>query len=332
MKAATCLAPLLQAFFIQRLMSQRQASRHTIASYRDAFRLLLRFAQERLRKSPSELLLDDVDAPFIVNFLEHLEKSQGNCARSRNSRLAAIHSFFRFVALEEPAHSAHIQRVLAIPAKRFDRKPINFLTRPEIEALLASPNQRTHLGRRDHAIILLAVVTGLRVSELVGLRCRDIVLGSGAHVNCLGKGRKERATPLLKQAVQALTAWLKERGVASEEPLFTNARGGPLSTDGVRYLLAKHVARARSRCATLQRKHVSPHVLRHSNAMQLLLAGIDRSVIALLLGHESVETTQMYLNADLELKERILRKVSPYHGQNGRFTPGDQLLNFLSGL
>jgi len=158
------------------------------------------------------------------------------------------------------------------------------------------------------------------------------VLGSGAHVNCLGKGRKERATPLLKQAVQALTAWLKERGVASEEPLFTNARGGPLSTDGVRYLLAKHAARARSRCATLQRKNVSPHVLRHSNAMQLLLAGVDRSVIALLLGHESVETTQMYLNADLELKERILRKVSPYNGQNGRFTPGDQLLNFLSGL
>jgi site-specific recombinase XerD len=323
---------LLEAFFTDRLVRQRHASPHTIAGYRDSFRLLLGFAQERLKKEPSAFELEELDAPLIGAFLDHLEKHRGNSARSRNVRLAAIHSFFRYAALHEPGHAASIQRVLAIPSKRYDRKLVGFLTRPEIDALLAAPNRKCWGGRRDHVLLLLAVQTGLRVSELIGLRTQDVVLGTGAHVRCDGKGRKERCTPLRKEAVTVLRAWLRERPADPAGPLFPNARGGALSRDGVQYLLAKHFAIARQRCPSLKQKHVSPHVLRHSMAMDLLQHGVDRSVIALWLGHESPETTQIYLAANLEMKEEALAKSAPMNVRAGRFRPGDRLLAFLKGL
>jgi len=332
MNTSANLPALLQAFFTDRLMRQRRASPHTIASYRDAFRLLLRFVQERAKKAPSTLALEDLQAPLLGEFLDHLEHERGNSARTRNTRLAAVHSFFRYVALLEPASSASIQRVLAMPAKRYDRRPIEFLTRPEIEAVLAVPNAATWIGRRDRTLLLLMAQTGLRVAETVALRCEDVVIGSGAHVRCLGKGRKERCTPLRKETVAALRNWLHERNGRLSDPLFPTTRGGSLSRDAVEYLLAKHVAVARQACSSLTRKRVSPHVLRHSAAMDLLQHGVDRSVIALWLGHESIETTQMYLHASLELKESALAKTAPLGVPAGRYRPDDRLLAFLTGL
>lgn len=332
MKTFINFAGLLEKYFTDRLMRQRQASPHTIASYRDTFCLLLRFAQDHLKKSPSMLMLEHLDAPFVAAFLDHLEKERGNCARSRNARLAAIHSFFQYAALHAPDHSALIQRVLAIPNKRYDRTQIEFLTHREIEALLAAPDVSTWSGRRDRTLLLVAVQTGLRVSELVGLRCEDVVLGRGAHVRCLGKGRKERCTPLRKDAVRALRGWLRERNPQVSDPLFPSTRGGPLGPDGVEHLLAKHLATARKRCSSLKKKHVTPHVLRHSAAMELLLAGVDRSVIALWLGHERPDTTQIYLHANLALKEQALAKTTPLNVQPGRYRPDDELLAFLKNL
>ncbi|MCK4488286.1 MAG: site-specific integrase, partial [Desulfobacterales bacterium] len=259
MKTNADFPRLLQAFFTDRLMRQRKASQHTIASYRDTFRLLLGFAQQRLKKVPSKLAIEDLDAPFIGAFLDHLERGRGNNARSRNVRLAAIHSFFQYVALHEPSHSALAQRILAIPSKRYKRRQIEFLTRSEIDALLAAPDRDTWTGRRDRALMLVTVQTGLRVSELTGLCCQDIVLGAGAHVRCTGKGRKERCTPLRKEAVATLRAWLRERNADPSDPLFPNARGGPLSPDGVQYLLDKHIATASQQCPSLKKKRVSPH-------------------------------------------------------------------------
>lgn len=326
------LAVLLQPFFTERLMRQRQASPSTIAAYRDAFRLLLRYMQQRFKKPPSAVMLADLDAPIIGAFLDHLERDRKNGPRSRNARLAAIHSFFRYVAVLEPAHSALIQRVLAIPTKRYDRALVGFLTAPQIYALLAAPDSASKMGRRDHALILLAVQTGLRASELVGLRCQDVVLETGPHVRCHGKGRKERCTPLTRQTVRVLRRWLRERQAAPTDPLFPSARGGRLGRDGLEHLLAKHVATASLRCPTLKRKRVTAHVLRHSTAVQLLQAGVDRSVIALWLGHESVETTQMYLDADLAIKEKALAKTAPLRVRTKRYRPDDQLLSFLDGL
>jgi len=323
---------LLERFFTQRLMQQRQASAHTIASYRDTFRLLLKFVQKRLRKAPSTLSLEDIDAPIVVDFLDELEKVRKVTPRTRNLRLTAIHSFFRYVAFEAPAHAAQIQRVLAIPPKRFARKLVPFLNRPEVDALLAAPDQRTWSGRRDHALILLAVQTGLRLAELTGLRRQDLQLETGAHVRVIGKGRKERCTPLSKNTRSVLVAWLKEPPRQPDQPVFPNARGGQLSAHGVHYLVAKHVAVAIRSCPSLGKKRVSPHVLRHAAAMDLLQQGIDRSVIALWLGHESVETTQMYLDADLELKQRVLDAVVPPNGKPGRYRPDDKLLGFLNSL
>ncbi|MHC4137778.1 MAG: site-specific integrase [Planctomycetota bacterium] len=323
---------LLEAFFTDRLMRQRQASPHTIASYRDTFRLLLEFASPRLRKIPSALSLDDLDAPLIGTFLDHLETARGISARSRNVRLAAIHSFFKYAAFQQPAHSALIQRVLAMPSKRYDKSAIEFLSRSEIDALIASPDQRAWIGRRDRALLLLAVQSGLRVSELVGLRCQDVVLDSGAHVRCQGKGRKERCTPLRKEAVTVLRAWLREQNSPPASPLFPNMRGGQLSRDAVADLLAKHVHSASLRCPSLKQKRVSPHVLRHTAAMDLLQHGVDRSVIALWLGHESIETTQMYLHANLQLKEAALARTAPMNVRAGRYRPGDRLLAFLKSL
>jgi site-specific recombinase XerD len=246
--------------------------------------------------------------------------------------LAAIHSFFRFVALEEPAHSGLCQRVLAVPSKRYDRALIAFLTLPEIDALLAVPDRTTWRGRRDYIVLLVAVQTGLRVSELIGLRAQDLVLETGAHVRCHGKGRKERCTPLTRQAVTALRRWLAERRPAPDDPVFPTAQGRPLSRDAVARLLATHTASARRTCVTLAHKRVSPHVLRHTTAMQLLLAGVDRALIALWLGHESVETTQVYLDADLPAKEALLAKTSPVTVPPGRYRPDDRLLAFLTSL
>jgi integrase/recombinase XerD len=327
------LARLLEAFFTDRLIRQRQASPHTIAAYRDAFRLLLGFARQRLEKEPSALGLEDLDPRVIGAFLDDLEKRRGNTARSRNARLAAIHSFFRYAALEEPSHSAVIQRVLAMPSKRCGRKLVGFLTRIEIDALLAAPDRTCWSGRRDHALILLAVRTGLRVSELTGLRRRDVVLGAGAHVRCEGKGRKERCTPLRKETARVLREWLRESPADPASPVFPSTRGTPLSRDGVQYLLGKHADIARRRCVSLAKKRVSPHVLRHSAAMDLLQHGVDRSVIALWLGHESTETTQMYLAADLTMKEKALAKTQPIGAPAARrFRPNDRLLVFLKGL
>lgn len=325
-------APLLEGFFTQRLMRQRCASTHTIASYRDTFRMLLQFVQHTLRKAPSALLLDDIDAPLVVAFLDDLEAKRGITARTRNLRLTAIHSFFRYVAFEAPAHAAQTQRVLAIPAKRFTRALVPFLSRPEVDALLAAPDLRTWSGRRDHALILLAVQTGLRLSELTGLVPNDLQLGAGAHVRVIGKGRKERCAPLSKSTRAVLAAWTREPPKVAEQPVFPNAQGGRLSAHGVQYLLAKHVATAATACPSLKLKRVSPHVLRHTTAMDLLQEGVDRSVIALWLGHESIETTQMYLDADLDLKQRVLDRMTPPTGRPGRYRPDDKLLAFLKGL
>lgn len=332
MKTNNNLPGLIEAFFTDRLMRQRQASPNTIASYRDSFCLLFKFAKQHLNKEPSNLSIEDLNAAFIGSFLNHIEKDRGNCARSRNVRLAAIHSFFKYIALQDPSHSALIQRVLAIPTKRYERKPIDFLTKAEIEALLAAPDPSTWSGRRDSALLHLAIQTGLRVSELIGLTCKDIVLDSGAHVRCKGKGRKERCTPIGKNLVSLLRSWLREQPGQPDDPLFPNTRGGFLSRDGVEYLLTKHVAAAAQKCPSMQKKRVSPHVLRHTAAMELLQHGVDITVIALWLGHESPETTQMYVQANLKMKEKALAKTTPVNLKPGRYQPNDQLLAFLKSL
>lgn len=327
-------ADLLQAFFVERLARQQQMSSHTIASYRDTFRLLFEFAEKRLKKAPSMLSFEDLKAPFIIAFLGHLEHERGNSVQSRNVRLAAIRSFFRFAALNEPRCSGTIQRVLAIPNKRHGRKQVAFLTVPEIEALLSAIRRDTWIGRRDHMLLLLAVQTGLRVSELAGLHREDVILvgGSGAHVRCQGKGRRERSTPLKKEAAAAMGAWLGERNGAPSDALFPNARGGFLSRDGIAYLLKKYVALAAQSCASLKTKRISPHVLRHSFAMNLLDQGVDRVVIALLLGHESLSSTDLYLHGNLELKEKALAKTVPLNARAGRYRPPDRLMAFLKTL
>ena len=308
------LAALLQTFFTDRLIAQRRVSAHTVASYRDTFRLLLQFTQKELGKSPSQLGIVDLSSALIGAFLDGLEKNRANASRSRNLRLTAIRSFFRYAALECPEHSAGIQRVLAIPPKRQSSRVVDFLTRPEIEALLEVPDQRIWLGRRDRVLLLFTIQTGLRLSELIGLRQCDIHLERGAHVRCEGKGRKQRCTPLTRTTVQALKAWVREEGRDEAKILFPSARGGRLSHDSVQYLVSKYAKSAAKSCATLRKKRVTPHVLRHTTAMELLQAGVDRSVIALWLGHESVETTQIYLDANLALKEEALKEnVSGEH-------------------
>ena len=323
---------LLQRFFTDRLLRQRQASPHTVAGYRDCFRLLLHFAKERLGKMPSQLCVEDLDAPFIGLFLDQLECVRKNSARTRNARLGAIHSFFQYVALEEPALALHCQRILAVPNKRHEQRPIEFLDRDEIDALLAIPNLSTWLGRRDRTLLLVGVQTGLRVSELIGLNCQDVVFGTGAHVRCLGKGRKQRCTPLRPETARALQVWLRERQGLPDQPVFPSIRGGRLSRDAVERLITKYTHRAERSCSSLKRKKVSPHVLRHAAAMDLLHHGVDRSVIALWLGHESVETTQMYLHADMRLKEKAMARTAPLGVKPARYRPDDKLLAFLESL
>jgi site-specific recombinase XerD len=273
MKVHTSLSTLLHGYFTQRLIAEMGASPHTVACYRDTFRLLFGFAKNRLGKSPTILLPQDLDAPFVGLFLNHLEKSRGNAPASRNIRLAAIHSFFKYVALQEPSLGALAQRVLAIPCKRHVSKPIDFLTSIEMESLLAVPDQGTWMGRRDRALLLVAMQTGLRASELIGLRCQDVVLGCGAHVRCLGKGRRERCTPLRKDSLAVLRAWLRERNGKPLDPLFPNARGTSLSHDGLDYILSKHIAQAKLKCPSLLKKRVTPHVLRHYADLRTMPTG-----------------------------------------------------------
>lgn len=325
-------AALLQSYFTDRLYRQRQASPHTISGYRDTFRLLLRFATEQLHTAPTKLKLESLDSPFIGRFLDHLEQERGCTARTRNARLGAIRSFFRYVAMNEPSHALLCQRVLAMPNKRHERKTIAFLTRPEMDALVTAPDRSRWAGRRDSALLLLAVQTGLRLSELTQLNCQDVHLESGAHVRCDGKGRKERCTPLRPDAVRMLGAWLRERKGRPEEPLFPSIRAGRLSSDAVQLLVSKHTATAGARCPSLQRKKVTPHVLRHTAAMDLLQHGVDRTVLALWLGHESEETTQIYIHADMRLKERALSRTDPLKATPRRYKPTDALLAFLESL
>lgn len=322
----------LQRFFTDRLAMQLHASPNTVASYRDTFRLLLKYAAERVRRQPTQLQVLDLDAKLVGDFLTFLETNRGNGARSRNTRLSAIHSFFKYVAGNEPQLLHHCQKVLAMPSKRYEKRTIDFLTHTEIEALIGAADKAARSGRRDRMLLLLALQTGLRVSELINLNCGDVALGAGAHVRCMGKGRKERATPLRKDCVEALRRWPSERRSADSEPLFSSNRGDRLSRDAVERIVRKHVELASDTCATLKGKRVTPHVLRHSAAMQLLQNGVDRTVIALWLGHESVETTQMYVHADIELKERAMAKTQPVAAALGRHRPGDELLAFLEGL
>lgn len=328
----TALAPTLQAFFTDGLARQRRASPNTVVAYRDAFRLLLGYVQDRTARTPARLNIEDLDAEMITAFLAHLEGERGNGIRTRNARLAALHSFFRFAALRHPEHAWLIQRVLAIPQKRAGRGIVAFLSQAEVEALLGSPDRATRQGRRDHALLLLAVQTGLRVSELTTLRCGDVELGRGAHVRTVGKGRKERCTPLTAEGVRVLGAWMRERGGQAASPLFPGRGGGILSSDAVQRMVAKHTAAAAVNCPSLRGKRVAPHVLRHTTAMSLLAAGVDQSVIALWLGHERVETTDVYMHGDLAIKERAIARIAPLGAKPGRYRPPDALMAFLEAL
>jgi len=332
MKIGCDFPALLQTFFTDRLMAQRNASPHTIAAYRDTFRLLFAYAQEQLGKPPSALTLEDLDTSFIGIFLDHLEHERRNTARSRNARLAAIRSFFRYAAYQLPEHSSLVQRVLSLPSKKHQRTLIEYLTEEETKALLDAPDRHTWAGRRDYALLLVAIQTGLRVSELCGLCCRDVTMGTGAHLRCLGKGRKMRCTPLTRSVVAVLKSWLKEQGNQSTDPLFPNHRGGQISADGVQFILAKHTAVALLQCPSMKEKKISPHVLRHTAAMNLLHAGADTATIALWLGHENLETVHIYVEADLARKQKILAKTAAPTGSVKRFRPDDALLAFLKGL
>lgn len=326
------LAPALQAFFTTRLGNERDVSPHTIDSYRHTFRLLLAYAKKRTGKAPSELELGDLDAALISSFLDHLERDRGCGAGTRNTRLAAVHSFFAFASYRHPEHAETIQQVLAIPQKKTERRPRSFLTPAEMEALLAAPDLSTWSGQRDHMLLAVALRTGLRLSELTGLRCQDVELGAGAHLKCLGKGRKRRDTPLDKATVSLLRAWLNKRKGEPDDPLFPSRQGGRLSPDAVQRLVAKHVATARASCPSLTSKHITAHNLRHSCAMDLLGNGVDVATVAMWLGHEKLESVNAYLHSDLTMKERALARRSPLKTQVGRYRPGDALLAFLESL
>lgn len=326
------IAPTMQSFFTERLTKQRQASAHTIASYRDSFRLLLEFMQQRSGRSPSRLDWQDLDAEAICDFLDHLEVDRHNSARTRNARLTAIRSLFAYAALRHPEHAALITRVLAIPAKRFDKATVSFLDEGEVTALLAAPSRSRWEGRRDHVFMFVAIQTGLRVSELLGLNCGDVALGTGAHVRCEGKGRKQRAVPLTGPVEAVMRVWLTERRGLRDEPLFPTRTGRRLSRDAVQRRVAVHAANAAVRCPSLKGRRISPHVFRHTSAMSLLHAGVDTTVIALWLGHADVRSTNAYLHADLAIKERALARLTPTTSKPGRYHPPDRLLAFLEAL
>jgi integrase/recombinase XerD len=329
---ATNLPALLQRFFTDRLLSQLGASSHTVASYRDTFKLLLAFASKHLGRPPFRLRVEDIDAALLGDFLDDLEQKRANTAKTRNTRLAALRAFFRFVSYAEPAFSLQCQRVLAIPTKRHERKMVDFLSEEETAALIAAPDRTTRIGRRDNVLLLLATETGLRNAELRSLRRRDVELGAGAHVRCSGKGRKMRCTPLRRDVTAALESWLAECGEGPDAPVFPSSRGAFLSADALQALVARHAVAAGTKCSSLAGRSITPHTLRHTTAMALLRRGVDQTVIALWLGHESAETTQIYLHADMRLKERALAHSDPSGTQPVRFRPPDPLLAFLQSL
>ncbi len=326
------LAPTLQAFFTDRLLTQRNASPRTVAAYRDTMRLLLSFAQRQTGKQASQLDFADLDAPLIGAFLNHLEQERGNSPRTRNARLAAIHSLFRYAALRHPEHAASIARVIEIPAKRHQRALISYLNQREIEALLRAPDRTTWLGRRDHALLLVAIQTGLRVSELVDLTIAAVSLGTGANVRVTAKARKERCAVLTAETAAVLRGWLRERRGEADDALFPTRRGGPLTTRAVALLLDRHSATAAAECPSLATKRVTPHVLRHTNAMLLRAQNVDILTIALWLGHESTKSTEIYLHADDRLKQQAIERTAPISTRPGRYEPPDALLAFLEGL
>jgi site-specific recombinase XerD len=328
----TALTSTLQLFFTERLARQRKASPRTVISYRNTFRLLLHFLHDRTGKAPSSLDWQDLSAEAIMAFLDHLETDRHNSARSRNARLAALRSLFRYAALRHPEHAQLIQQVLAIPQKRFTRTPVAFLSPAEVDALLAAPDTSRWEGRRDRALMTLAVQTGLRLSELIGLDCGDVQLGAGPYVRCLGKGRKQRCTPLTTSTAALLRTWLRERGNLRDEPLFPTRTGRRLSDDAVEHRVAVHKTRATQQCPSLATKKLTPHVLRHTTAMSLLHAGVDIAVIALWLGHADIRSTQAYLHADMTIKERALARTTPPSVRVGRYQPTDSLLAFLENL
>ncbi len=322
----------VQRFFTERLLTQMQASPNTVSSYRDTFRLLLKYAKEQTKMPPTDLHVAHIDSDIVGQFLTFCEEERGNSARSRNTRLAAIRSFFKYVSGCEPQLLHLCQRVLAIPSKRHEKRVVDFLTRNEMEALLKAPDQSTWFGRRDRVLLLTMLQTGLRVSELIGLRVADVELATGPHVKCMGKGRKERATPLRKDSQNAIRKWLMQSGVTSNQPLFPTTQGKPLSRDAVERIVQKHANTAAQSSSTFRLKRITPHVLRHTAAMQLLQSGVDRTIIALWLGHESAETTQVYIHADIELKEKAMALTKPLDAPSGRYKPGDELLSFLEAL
>lgn len=330
----TAVAPTVQAFFLTRLGHELDASGHTVDSYRHAFRLLLVYAHGETGKAPSDLDFVDLDAHLVSGFLDHLEKNRGNTAGTRNTRLAAIHSFFRYAAYRHPEHAGTIQQVLAIPHKKATTVPRDYLDEEEMDAIVAAPDRSGWLGRRDHALLLVGLRTGMRLSELTGLRRRDAALGPTPHLKCLGKGRKRRDTPLDKQTVEVLRAWMTETSAGPDTPLFPSVRGGRLSPDAVERLVAKHVVAAAAICPAIAAKEISPHNLRHSFAMDMLRHGVDAAVLALWLGHEKLESVNAYLHADPTLKQRALDRLPPLRPGSppGRFRPDDQLLTFLEGL
>ena len=330
--SAASLAALIRHFFIRRLQTQLGASPYTVAAYRDTFRLLLAFASERQVQPPSKLRIEELDVVLPSAFLDHLENERGNSVRTRNCRLAALRAFFRFVSYEEPQCSLQCRQILAIPTKRHEQRSVEFLNEQETSALLAAPDASTWIGRRDRTLLLVAVQTGLRNGELRSLRCRDVELGVGAHVHCLGKGRKHRCTPLRGDVVAGLGSWLVEQKMQADDPVFPSSRGGFLSSDALQRVVSRHVASASTACASLQGRTITPHALRHTAAMALLQHGVDLAVIALRLGHESIETTNRYLHADLQLKERALGYSDPTGAPPTRFQPDDSLLSFLKAL
>ena len=324
---------LVQDFFLRRLVEQKGASARTIESYRDAFELLLAFAQQRTGKQPSALSLSDLDAPLVLDFLDNLETERNNSPRTRNARLAAIRSFMRYASVRDPASLPIAQRVLAIPTKRFDQPVVGFLTREEITAILNAPDRGTWSGHRDAVLLATIYNTGARVSEITGLRVRDVLLDRQTAVHLHGKGRKERVIPLWKSTAAELRGWLQRTGPnAPDAAVFPNRAGTPLSRSGVRDRLQRAVSVATTRCPSLQGRHVSPHTLRHTTAMHLLQSGTDLAVIALWLGHANPSTTHLYLEADPATKEAVLRRLSGPAAASTRFRPGDRLLAFLDTL
>jgi len=326
------LAKHLQQFFTDRLLGQLGASQHTVASYRDTFRLLLKFATKQCRRQASDLRVEDLDAKFVSAFLQHLERDRRNSARTRNNRLSAIHAFFGYVSVNEPALASHCQRVLAIPSKRFERGPVQFLSEEETAALLKAPDTTTWLGRRDQLLLQVAVQTGLRNSELIRLRRQDVELGTGAHIKCLGKGRKTRCTPLRSNLATRLSDWIDEQPLGPTTPIFPTAKGNAMSSDALQRLVVRHIRTAARTCLSLQKKKVTPHTMHHTLAMSLLQHGVDITVIALWLGHESIETTQMYLHADMTMKEKALARTTDTKTTPKRYRPNDRLIAFLESL